>query len=75
MKQQIAFIHNGEPVSGTIEVAQVPRIGEWVQLAYNREFKTYVVKHVLHKFPPKRPPNFESIHRIILILEEIKEEV
>lgn len=75
MKTQVALVHDGEHVGSqlTYGVDKVPLTGEWVQVFNNGTYQNFTVKHVLHKFV--RGMGSEPQQRIILILEEIKEEV
>ena len=73
-KKEIAFVCNGEQINHEVAPAVLPQIGEWVQLYTEQTYKTYVVKHVLHKFLRGVGNLRDPIHRIIFILEEIKEE-
>lgn len=74
-EKQIAFICDGEQIRHEVEPVIIPRIGEWVQLYTQQTYKTFVVKHVLHKFVRGFGPVHEPTQRFIIIIEEIKEEV
>lgn len=73
-KKEISFVHNGEQINNEVDLVSLPQIGEWVQLRTDNGYQTFVVKHVLHKFVRGFSSIKDPIHRIIFILEEIKEE-
>ncbi len=73
-KKEVSFVHNGESLPLKVEPVTLPAIGEWVQLRVKGDRKTYLVKHVLHKFVDGFGGIKDPIHRVIILLEEIKEE-
>ncbi len=68
MEKQYSFVYDGESVADRILAGEgQPRIGEWVQLRVNHEVVTFVVEHVLYKFPE------DGVQRIIILMEKISE--